>query len=88
MKNSLKSRLIFFGEFDVILLYNSTRQYFMKFVSTIYAYQISLLPSRHLSTVGQLNFDLTFGSFLTFWALMGYFWGFGRVQKLFRGLLI
>ena len=34
------------------------------------------------------NFDLMFWSFLTFWALMGYFWGWGRVQKLFCGLLM
>ena len=52
MKNSLKSLLIFFGEF-----YVSTKPYFMKYVNTIYSYQISPLPSRHLSIVGQLNFD-------------------------------
>ena len=28
------------------------------------------------------------GSFLTFWALVGYCWGQGRVQKLYEGLLM
>ena len=32
--------------------------------------------------------DLILGSFFTFGGLMGYFWGWGRVQKLFWGLLI
>ena len=27
------------------------------------------------------DFDLMFWSFLTFWALMGYFWGWSRVHK-------
>ena len=34
------------------------------------------------------DFDLMLGSFLTFWAQMGYFWGWGRVRKLFCGLLM
>ena len=34
------------------------------------------------------DFDLMLGSFLTFWALMGYFLGWGRVRKLFCGLLM
>ena len=34
------------------------------------------------------DFDLLLGSFLTFGALIGYFWGCGRVQKLFWRLLI
>ena len=29
------------------------------------------------------DFDLMLGSFLTFWVLMSYFWGWGRVGKLF-----
>ena len=33
------------------------------------------------------DFDLMLGSFLTFWAIMGYFWNLGIVRKLFRGLL-
>ena len=32
------------------------------------------------------DFDLIFGSILTFWALTGYFWGWGTVQKMFWGL--
>ena len=31
------------------------------------------------------DFDLIFGSF---WALLGYFWGWGRVQKLWWGVLV
>ena len=34
------------------------------------------------------DFDLMLGSFLTFWALMGYFWGWGRDKKQFWGPLI
>ena len=34
------------------------------------------------------DFDLILGLFFTFWALMGYFWGWDRVQKLFCGLLM
>ena len=34
------------------------------------------------------DFDLWLESFLIFWALMGYFWGWGRVRKLFWGLLM
>ena len=34
------------------------------------------------------DFDLMLGSFLTFWTIMGYFWNWGRVRKLFRGLLM
>ena len=29
------------------------------------------------------DFDLMLGSPLTFWALMGYFWGWGRVRNCF-----
>ena len=34
------------------------------------------------------DFDLRLESFLIFWALMGDFWGWGRVQKLFWSLHI
>ena len=34
------------------------------------------------------HFDLILGSFFTFRALTGYFWGRDRIQKLFWGLLI
>ena len=34
------------------------------------------------------DFDLIFGSFLTFWALTGYFWGWRRIQKMFLALLM
>ena len=34
------------------------------------------------------NFDLILGSFFIFGALTGYFWGWGRVQTLFLGLLM
>ena len=34
------------------------------------------------------DFDLMLGSFLTFWAIMGYFWNWGRDRKLFCGLLM
>ena len=44
---------------------------------------LSMLPS----TLA-FDFDLMFGPFFTFCALMGYFWGWGRVRKLFWGLLM
>ena len=34
------------------------------------------------------DFDLILGLFFTFWALMGYFWHWGRAQKNFGGLLM
>ena len=34
------------------------------------------------------DFDLILGSFFTFRGPNGYFWGWGRVVKLFWGLLI
>ena len=34
------------------------------------------------------DFDLMLGSSFTFWAIIGYFWNWGRVGKLFRGLLM
>ena len=34
------------------------------------------------------DFDLMLGSFLTFFAIVGYFWYWGRVQNLFCGLLM
>ena len=34
------------------------------------------------------DFDLTLVALLTFWVPMGYFWGQGRAQKLFWGLLM
>ena len=40
------------------------------------------------SSIPTFDFDLILGSFFTFGALMGLFWGRGRVQKLFWGLLI
>ena len=40
----------------------------------------SLLPS-----ILMFDFDLIFGLFLTFLALMGYFWCCGRIRKLFWG---
>ena len=39
-------------------------------------------------SIPTLDFDLILGYFLLFRALMGYFWGGGRVQKLFCSLLI
>ena len=45
---------------------------------------VQLLFSTVLSIL-TFNFDLFF---LLFGALMGYFWGWGRLQKPFRGLLI
>ena len=35
-----------------------------------------------------LDYSLNLGSFLTFWGYNGLFWGQGRVQELFWGLLI
>ena len=43
----------------------------------------SVLPS-----ILTFDFDLILWSYLTFLAIMGYFAGWGRVQKLFLGLLI
>ena len=40
----------------------------------------SMLPSILI-----FDFDLLLGSFLLFGALMGYFWGWSRAQKLFKG---
>ena len=34
------------------------------------------------------DFDLMLGSFFSFWALTGYFWGWGRVQKMLVGRLM
>ena len=34
------------------------------------------------------DFNLVLGSFLTFWALICYFWGQGLIQTLILGLLI
>ena len=34
------------------------------------------------------DFDLILCSFLTFCAMIGYYWGRGRVQEMFCGLLI
>ena len=34
------------------------------------------------------DFDLMLGSFISFLTLMGYFWGWRRVRKLFWGLLM
>ena len=33
------------------------------------------------------NFDLIFGPFLTIWAEMGYFWGWGTIQTQFLCLI-
>ena len=44
---------------------------------------LSMFPS-----ILTFDFYLILGSFSTFWALMGYFWGWGRVQKMFLHLLI
>ena len=41
----------------------------------------------YVSVNSGIDFYLILGSFLTFWALMGYFWGQGRVQKLFYVVL-
>ena len=40
------------------------------------------------SSILTFHFDLILGSFQTFGALIGYFQGWGRFQKLFGGLLI
>ena len=40
------------------------------------------------SSILAFDIDLILVSFLTFRALMGYFWGWGRVRKLFCGLLM
>ena len=41
-----------------------------------------------ISSILSFDFDLFLGLFFTFWALMGYSWGWGRVRKLFLGLLM
>ena len=40
------------------------------------------------SLILTFDFDLLLGPFLTFWGPNGLFWGWGRVQKLFWGLLM
>ena len=39
-------------------------------------------------TILTFDFDLILGLFFTFWALTGYFWHWGRAQKIFGGLLM
>ena len=46
-----------------------------------------LLFSKFYS-IPTFDFDFILGSFFTFWGTMGFFQGWGRVQKLFWGLLI
>ena len=41
-----------------------------------------------VSSILTFDFDLMLGSFLTFSALLGYFWAWHRAQKLFWGLLM
>ena len=46
-------------------------------------FSFSMLPS-----ILTLDFSLNLGSFLRIWGYNGLFWGQGRVQELFWGLLI
>ena len=66
--------------------------YLFFFDLTILIYNSDLMYELKEKTRWMRFFKFTFrqilGSFLTFWALMGYFWGRGLVRKLFWGLLI
>ena len=53
-----------------------------------YTHVVELLSFSMFPSTLAFDFDLMLGSFLTFWALMGYVWGWGRVRKLFCGTLM
>ena len=84
--------LIFLRIFSLVIFLN----FFLNFLKkqALVSYKIFLIKKKEcsLTTVilyDSLNsdicidFDWMLGSFFTFWVLMSYFWGWGRVGKLF-----
>ena len=58
-----------------------------KSVSFLAAIAVEQLTCSMFPSILTFDFDSILGSFLLFGALTGYFCGWGRIQKLFVGLL-